>query len=192
MAQVREDTQGKKRDLPIAPQLRNLLLSAAEASGVDLVRVTSGGQCRIGTCTKRTGSQRHDDGNAADLQLIVGERTLKFTSNNDLPTFKTFVTAAARAGATGIGAGVDYMGDDTIHVGFGARAVWGAGGRSANAPPWIKDAARAGWQSVKSAIPGGADPGMSLENLEEGDLDSSDEELEEDYGQIETEEGRAR
>ena len=63
----------------------------------------------------------------------------------------TFVTAAAARGANGIGAGEEYMGDKTIHVGFGLTAqdttklVWGAGGRSANAPAWLRTAAKAGW-----------------------------------------------
>ena len=170
MAKVEEHTKGKIRDLPISQPLRALLLSSAEASGVDLVKVTSGGQCRKGTCTKRTGSERHDEGNAADLQLLVGGRTLKFTNGADLPTFRSFVTAAARAGATGLGAGVDYMGDATIHVGFGARAVWGAGGKAANAPAWIREAAQKGWQGIAAEA---SDPEV---------LDSPDEEIEEDHG----------
>jgi hypothetical protein len=171
MATVEEHTKGKIRDLPISPALRKVLLEAAGASGVDLVKVTSGGQCRKGTCTKRTGSQRHDDGQAADLQLIVGGRTLKFTSSGDLATFKSFVTAAARAGATGLGAGVDYMGETTIHVGFGSKAVWGAGGKAANAPEWIRRAAQAGWQGA----------GLVAEESRTEDLDSPDEEIEEDH-----------
>jgi len=171
MATVEEHTQGKIRDLPISQALRAVLLSAAHASGVDLVKVTSGGQCRRGTCTKRTGSERHDDGQAADLQLLVGGRALKFTSGGDLETFKSFVTAAARAGAMGLGAGVDYMGPDTIHVGFGSRAVWGAGGKAANAPEWIRRAAQSGWQGVALA-----DDSVELE-----ELDSPDEEIEEDH-----------
>ena len=35
--------------------------------------------------------------------------------------FEAFVTKAASLGATGIGAGVDYMGTKTIHVGFGSK-----------------------------------------------------------------------
>ena len=47
------------------------------------------------------------------------------------------------------------MGNRTIHVGFGtsvsdhSKLTWGAGGRSANAPRWLRDAAGAGW-----ALPG--------------------------------------
>ena len=171
MAKVEEHTKGKIRDLPISKALRAVLLSAAKSSGVDLVKVTSGGQCRKGSCTKRTGSTRHDDGQAADLQLVVGGRTLIFTSSGDLGTFKKFVTAAARAGATGLGAGVDYMGAETIHVGFGAKAVWGAGGKVANAPEWIRGAAQAGWQGIA----------LKAEEAALEQLDSPDDEIEEDY-----------
>ncbi|MER9632227.1 SH3 domain-containing protein [Mesorhizobium sp. M0296] len=77
--------------------------------------------------------------------MIVDRHTLDFTSASDLPTIVRFVTSAARNGATGIGAGVDYMGSKTLHVGFGSRAVWGKGGKADNAPDWLKKAAAAGW-----------------------------------------------
>ncbi|HZF96332.1 MAG TPA: SH3 domain-containing protein [Allosphingosinicella sp.] len=144
MAQVVEDTRGKIRDLPIDPRLRAILKSAAEAAGIDTVRVTSGGQAKRGTPGKRTGSTRHDLGNAADLMLIRAGETLSFTDADDLPLFEQFVAAAAAKGATGIGAGVDYMGPRTIHVGFGSEAVWGAGGKAATAPPWLKRAVQRG------------------------------------------------
>ena len=170
MAKVIEDTKGKIRDLPITENLRGLLGAAANSAGVDTVRVTSGGQCRKGTCDKRTGSTRHDDGHAADLQLLVGGRRLDFTSAADRTVFTRFVTAAAKAGATGLGAGLDYMGAQTIHVGFGAKAVWGAGGKAEKAPDWLKKAALAGWGSGTRAL---------TDNIE--DFDSTDEEVETDY-----------
>lgn len=144
MAQLFEDTQGKIRDRPIAPRLKALLLAAAESAGIEVVRVTSGGQARLGTPGKRTGSTRHDDGNAADLMLQRGGRTLAFTNDQDLRFFEDFVAQAVANGATGVGAGVDYMGPRTIHVGFGAWSVWGAKGKSANAPSWLVRAANRG------------------------------------------------
>jgi hypothetical protein len=177
MAVVREDTKGKTRDLPIKRELKTLLGEAARASGVDVVRVTSGGQCREGTCQKRTGSTRHDDGNAADLQLIAKGRTLKFTSATDQKIFERFVTEAARLGATGIGAGIDYMGADTIHVGYGPRAVWGAGGAAAAAPAWLRRAVLAGWAR---AAPGGTE----RKSLPEDVLDSPEDEVETDYREL--------
>ena len=64
-----------------------------------------------------------------------------------------FVTACAARGATGIGAGVNYMGGKRIHVGFGnspsdtQKLVWGAAGASANAPAWLRTAAQEGWNN---------------------------------------------
>jgi hypothetical protein len=97
-----------------------------------------------------TGSHRHDNGGAADIQLIKGGTTLAFT-DADGSEVAAFVTAAAARGAIGIGAGVNYMGPKTIHVGFGnspsdhQKLVWGAAGASANAPAWLRVAAKAGW-----------------------------------------------
>jgi hypothetical protein len=144
MATLIEDTKGKIRDLPIAPTLRQILLAAATVAGIDQVRVTSGGQAKLGTPGKRTGSTRHDLGNAADLMLEKDGRALAFTLAADLPIFENFVTAAAAKGATGIGAGIDYMGPRTLHVGFGSVACWGAGGKQVNAPPWLRRAFVAG------------------------------------------------
>ncbi len=150
MTKVVEDTKGKTRDLPIDKNLKAILLRAGEEAGVDKVRVISGGQPAIGTSNKRVGSTRHDLGRAADLELWKNGKALSFTPESDLPTFKTFVTAAARLGAIGFGAGTNYMGPQRIHVGFGlhagcnAKAIWGATGSVA--PTWLKEAAKAGWQ----------------------------------------------
>jgi hypothetical protein len=70
------------------------------------------------------------------------------------------VRSAAANGATGIGAGERYMGKTTIHVGFGttpedrSKLVWGAEGRSANAPNWLRRAAQEGWNSPLPPPPG--------------------------------------
>lgn len=143
MTQVIEATKGKIRDLPIQAKLRDILIAAGKEAGIDIVRVTSGGQARLGSGGKRTGSTRHDDGAAADLQLEKGGRVLSFESPQERPIVARFVTAAAEKGATGIGAGVGYMGPFTLHIGFGSRLVWGAGGRTANAPAWLKAAVAA-------------------------------------------------
>lgn len=170
MAALIEDTKGSTRDLPIAGDLRKLLLRAADVAGVDAVRVISGGQCPIGTCNKRTGSQRHDSGRAADLQLVSGGERLRFTEPGGLAVFEEFTKACAAGGATGLGAGTGYMGPATIHVGYGTRAIWGAGGKSANAPEWLVAAVKSGWRGAYfSAVLG-----------EDEDLDSGDEEQEED------------
>lgn len=143
--------RGKIRDRPITQELSRVLEKAADSARIDVVYVTSGGQ--PGSGGRRTGSTRHDGGRAADLQLRKGGRTLSFTDRDGGPTIEAFVTAAAAHGATGIGAGEHYMGPRTLHVGFGtspqdrSKLVWGAGGRSANAPAWLREAATAGWNN---------------------------------------------
>jgi hypothetical protein len=140
-----------KRNKPITAKLNEVLTKAGQAAGIDTIEIVSGGQDAKGEGTRRTGSTRHDRGRAADVKLVAGGRTLTFTDARADPKVLTFVTAAAAAGATGIGAGVAYMGNATIHVGFGTspadkkKLTWGKSGRSVNAPKWLRDAARAGW-----------------------------------------------
>jgi len=147
MAEIIEATEGKIRDKPIDNKLKRILDKAADAAEIETVLVTSGGQVAKGTPGKRTGSTRHDLGNAADLQLLKDGKALDFTETADRNVVAAFVSAAAANGATGIGAGVEYMGPKTLHVGFGAKSVWGAGGKAANAPAWLKKAVFAGWEN---------------------------------------------
>jgi hypothetical protein len=156
-------TAAKIRDMPISAALRRVLLTAAHEAGVDIVRITSGGQ--PGSRGQRTGSNRHDGGNAADLELVARGRTLDFTRAADLDTIRRFVASAAACGATGIGAGVNYMGPQRLHVGFGngahdtTQVVWGERGAAANAPDWLRDAAQLGWSySAGAPVAAGAAP----------------------------------
>jgi hypothetical protein len=141
------------RNKAISDDLQRVLDAAAQKAEISAIRIVSGGQDALGEGTRRTGSTRHDHGRAADLQCVVDGRTPTFTDRQADPVILAFVTAAAAAGATGIGAGVAYMGNRTIHVGFGtsvndhSKLTWGAGGRSANAPQWLRDAAAGGWAS---------------------------------------------
>lgn len=141
---------GKIRDRPISLELKDVLLKAGRAAGIDTIFVTSGGQ--PGTRGQSKGSTRHNGGRAADLHLMVGGRTPRFTDERADDAIIRFVTAAAAHGATGIGAGVGYMGTETLHVGFGKtpsdtqKLVWGAKGASRNAPGWLKEAAELGWR----------------------------------------------
>jgi hypothetical protein len=145
-------TAAKIRDMPISAALRRVLLAAAQQASVEVVRITSGGQ--PGSRGQRTGSNRHDGGNAADLELVAQGRTLDFTCPGDLDAICRFVAAAAACGATGIGAGVNYMGPQRLHVGFGngpndtTQVVWGEGGATANAPDWLRGAAEFGWSGA--------------------------------------------
>ena len=113
--------------------------------------MTSGGQCALGTCNKRTGSTRNDLGRAADLEIWRNGKALDFTKSKDLPFFANFVRACAALGATGIGAGTEYMGPRRVHVGYGKRAVWGAGGKGASAPTWLREAASSGWMLLNTS-----------------------------------------
>lgn len=125
---IREAQGRATRRLPISPQLRSVLQTAGRAAGVDIT-VTSGGQPPYPR-GPRVGSTRHDNGNAADLDLYMNGRILSDRNRADVEIKKKFVTAAASAGATGIGAGMGYMGPTKIHVGFGTRAKWGGA-------PWL-------------------------------------------------------
>jgi hypothetical protein len=166
MVAISGPPSGATRNKPITPELRQLLTTAAQTAGVDAIVITSGGQDALGEGTRRTGSTRHDRGRAADLQLVVNGSTIAFTDQSAPPVYLAFVTAAAAAGAIGIGAGVGYMGNRTIHVGYGTSVndtthlTWGTGGRSVNAPQWLRDAARAGWAAPTHGA-GGAAPGVA-------------------------------
>lgn len=141
--------KSKIRNKPISAELKNVLRTAAKVAGVDHIFISSGSQ--PGTHGKRTGSTRHDNGRAADLILFVNGKAQTFTNSKPSKVVREFITSAAAHGATGIGAATNYMGDRTIHVGFGrtpsdkTKLTWGKGGRSANAPSWLKKAAKDGW-----------------------------------------------
>ncbi|MBB4189291.1 hypothetical protein GGE07_005973 [Sinorhizobium terangae] len=85
--------------------------------------------------------------------MVAKGVTRQFSDDNADVYVKRFVIAAAANGATGIGAGIDYMGPETLHVGFGrtpsdhSRIVWGSKGKSANAPRWLVEAAEEGWNN---------------------------------------------
>lgn len=130
-------SEAQIRKGPISERLKRVLQIAAAEAGVD-VRVKSGGQPPGGG----TGSDRHDNGNAADLDLYIGNRRLSPKNPEDLPIFKKFVATAKAEGATGIGAGEGYMSQDgsRLHVGFGTEAIWGADKSSKTAADWLREA----------------------------------------------------
>lgn len=122
------------RTQPISDQLKSVLAQAAAAAGVDVVVYSGGQPSKASGKGPRTGSTRHDDGNAADLYLTKDGRKLSDTNPEDRAIMAKFVSASVQAGATGVGAGHGYMGESNIHVGFGKPATWGGA-------PWIKSAA---------------------------------------------------
>lgn len=139
----------KTRNQAVNSQLLQILQSAAEAAGVR-VEITSGGQ-DVYPNGRRTGSRRHDAGFAADIALYDGDRRLRVNDPEELSIVQTFFRAAKSAGATAIGAGNGYMGNQTYHIdiargnsiqpgqsGYDA-AYWGTpDARSAGAPAWLR------------------------------------------------------
>lgn len=141
---------GKIRNQPIASDLNSILAQAGAAAGVNVI-VESGGQPALGSGGRRTGSTRHDNGHAADVQLALSNgRILSLNNPADVPIIQNFIRETKRLGATGIGAGNGYMGDNTFHIdnaslyGQGNAGYWGGhydNGtyRARNAPRWLKD-----------------------------------------------------
>lgn len=146
---LRYDNQGAIRNDPINDQLANAMSFVGDM-GIEM-RVISGGQ-ESNKPGEGTGSTRHNGGASADVDFYRNGRKLDWNSEADLPILQEIVSTAKSRGVTGIGAGDDYMGPGRFHVGFGNPAVWGAGGKSENAPAWLKEA-------YNNAPSGGAIPG---------------------------------
>ncbi|QZN98548.1 hypothetical protein [Chenggangzhangella methanolivorans] len=104
------------------------------------MEVFSGGQPGKGSGLPRVGSTRHDHGMAADVFFSKDGRRLDWANPQDQPIFQDIVSQARANGVTGFGAGPGYMQRGSMHVGFGSPGVWGAGGRGANAPGWLREA----------------------------------------------------
>lgn len=168
MTQVLEKQTGKIRNQPITGRLKRILLEAGEMARVDIVEVTSGGQWSVSAAINaggvlvdarrrryrvngrivRTGSSRHDNGRAADLNLQIGGTKQNFTTSSGRRVVEKFLEYCTSFGANGIGASDDYMGPVTMHVGFGTPAAWGGpNASSANAPMWLKQAWSRGMSS---------------------------------------------
>jgi len=141
---LRYSNSGKIRNKPLSDELVGAL-SYLPGMGID-VEVFSGGQTSSrdpslkGVAGGWTGSTRHNDGGAADVFFYKDGRKLDWANLSDLPLFEEIVRQARANGLTGIGAGPGYMQPGSMHIGFGAPAVWGAGGRGVNAPDWLRRA----------------------------------------------------
>ena len=147
------NSSGTIRNQAIKPELKSILQTAADNSGLSVV-VYSGGQPDIASGGNRTGTTRHDNGAAADIRIQnAAGRNLSLSNPADVPLIQNFLAEAKRAGATGIGAGNGYMGNNGFHVDIakqfgqapGGSAYWGglpdASGRirAKNAPQFLKD-----------------------------------------------------
>lgn len=135
---LRYSNRGAIRNKPLSGGLLDALSFLPEI-GVQM-EVFSGGQAPKGSGGPRTGSTRHDHGNAADVFFYKDGRKLDWSNPADVPVFQSIVQRAKANGVTGIGAGDGYMQPGSMHVGFGTPAVWGAGGKGANAPNWLSEA----------------------------------------------------
>lgn len=142
--------QGATRNQPVSPELAKALSFLPEL-GVSM-EVFSGGQPGINEGGARVGSTRHDHGNAADVFFYKDGRKLDWANPDDLPIFQDIVRRGKEAGITGFGAGDGYMQPGSMHVGFGKEAVWGAGGKGANAPDWLTQAYSSPRQQVAQAM----------------------------------------
>jgi uncharacterized protein (DUF2345 family) len=144
---VVENQGGATRRLPIQEGLKNILNRAAHAASIDQVVVYSGGQPPYPN-GPRTGSQRHDNGRAADVYLVVGGRKIDNVTGRGY--MEAFITSCVKYGARAIGHANDYMGPSNIHVdvigawGSGQLITWGAGGSSSTRLQWVDAAARRG------------------------------------------------
>lgn len=135
---LRYSNQGATRNQPISNNLQSAMSFLGDM-GITM-EVFSGGQPSADEGGGRVGSVRHDHGEAADVFFYQDGRKLNWANEADRPIFQQIVTEARQRGITGIGAGPGYMREGAMHIGFGQEAVWGVGGRAANAPQWLRDA----------------------------------------------------
>lgn len=135
---IRYANQGATRNLPLDSRLIEAFQFLPEL-GVSM-EVFSGGQPAKGSGLPRVGSTRHDHGHAADVFFVRGDQRLDWNNPQDQAIFKDIVARAKAAGVTGFGAGPGYMQPGSMHVGYGSPGVWGAGGKGANAPSWLREA----------------------------------------------------
>ena len=134
----------------ITDQLRGILQGAGEATGIR-ADVQSGGQ-RMPGAPGATGSHRHDQGHAADLDMYDAKTGKKLSWDNpaDRPRMAKFAEEASARGASGIGGPSEaYMGAGRMHVGGGTPATW-------HAPREIQEAWARGRQRFADA--GGSKP----------------------------------
>lgn len=136
---LRYNNKGATRNKPISDDLRGRL-GYLNDMGITM-EIFSGGQDGIETGSKqRVGSVRHDHGNAADAFFYKDGRRLDWGNEADRPIFEEIVRRGVAAGVTGWGAGPGYMQQGSMHVGMGNPGMWGAGGKGANAPSWLRAA----------------------------------------------------
>jgi hypothetical protein len=138
---IRYTNENATRSQPLSDKLVSAMDFLPEM-GVTM-EVFSGGQPVAGEGGARTGSTRHDQGNAADVFFYKDGRKLDWNNPEDRPIFEEIVQRGKARGITGFGAGEGYMQPGSMHIGFGDPAVWGAGGKGVNAADWLRGAYQA-------------------------------------------------
>jgi TP901 family phage tail tape measure protein len=91
----------------------------------------------------RVGGTRHDKNvGSADIKLMKDGNLIDFTTPEGEKIAEKFVAELFSRGITGVGAGAtpkNYMGPNTMHVGYGSPAVWGGTpDRPGPVPDWLK------------------------------------------------------
>ena len=151
---------GKIRNRPINDDLFNLLSAVGNELDV-YIEVGSGGQTSSRNPKLHkveggwTGSHRHDNGGAADIKIFKvdadGNRNyLNWSEPEGEKVWSDVVRLTKAGGATGFGAGTGYMGNQTVHVGYGKEAVWNPSGP---VPDWLTSAVKAGKTTPPMPIP---------------------------------------
>lgn len=145
---IHDGTFGKIRDQPISGTVRAQMAAAAVATDPEVeILVVSGGQPGEGQGGRRTGSNRHDHGNSADIVLVKNGKTV--LPGDDPELYARFLENAASAGFTGIG---HY--EWGIHVGGGKQAAWGPSTTSADLAPVFGEAIARGRQNPMDTVGG--------------------------------------
>lgn len=137
---------GSVRYLPLDQQLQQDIMRAAYNTDPNLgVHINSGGQPALGEGGSRTGSTRHDHGNAGDIVLTRNGQPLTITDSR-----QAYLDFAESLGATGLpGIGV-YPDSEFIHAGGGSELSWGQDGHSASIPTDFLNAIGQGRTSFES------------------------------------------
>lgn len=134
---VRYTNQGATRNLHLSQRLNDAMTPVLQKLGLTM-EVFSGGQPATGA--NRVGSVRHDRGNAADVFFNQNGMRLNWANPAHRPIFEQIISMSRGQGVTGFGVGPGYMAEGSMHIGFGSPAVWGAGGKGANAQAWAVNA----------------------------------------------------
>ena len=140
-----DETAGKIRSKPVQSWVKDGIARAAGATDPRIaIKIVSGGQNPLGVGGPRTGSTRHDDGNSADIVLVVDGKPVLPGENKEL--YAAFLRNAAAAGMTGLG---HYSWG--IHVGGGKKAAWGPDTTGKTLDPVFGKAINDGWASRGNA-----------------------------------------